>query len=350
MADRTPSLMDALLTVHRGRDPRTMLQTMLAAVGGELGNATACCYMLDEGGSSFRLEFADDGTGEVTRGLWRNDLRVPPLLPRPATLAALTQLRATGAPVLVSDGFPDFLRELWGEELAAGIARALKMRYGVVAAVSAGSGPVGLLLFIIRDICPIDVAAECTAHAALALGNLYDRLSSVQDGERDQETGLLHLAVIEQLGARELVRAERYRRALSVVVIEPSAPAASPESMAAAGETARQVMRQPDTVARLDSERLVFLLPETPSGGAIGFIQRLHAAASPALAAMRCSAAAFPQDGQTWDALVQVAIHRLDAPEAPVAMATPRSSVQGGLRGAFPSFGGVPTRPNTRFR
>ena len=115
--------------------------------------------------------------------------------------------------------------------------------------------------------------------------------------------------------------------------------------MKAAVALVAHIMRDPDTLGRLDQERLTVLLPETPAAGAVAFMRRVRRAAGPELAALRGSYATFPQDGRTWDDLVAVALSRLAAPDAP---ALPETPTRIGLRGAFPSFKSVSDRPIER--
>lgn len=345
MADRSAAVMDALLAIHRAREPRGLLSAFLGQLNPEYGPAVACCYLLDDGGHMLRQEFFDDGSGKVAQELLRADIRVPPTLPRIVAVSALTRLAETGDPVHVDERLPEFMGELWGEDVAVGVVRGLMMRFCAFAPVDSAEGVVGLVLLLVRDGWPLDVAAECTAHAAVALGNLVERRGMAPAAQADSRTGLPGLAHVEQVAARELSRADRYRRVLSLAVIEPPAGDDTEAGMAAAAELIKRIMRQPDVLARLGPRRLAVLLPEAPAGGGAAFVRRVEerAAADPRLAGLRGAAVAFPNDGRTWEALVRAAHARLDTPEP--AAVPPTATIHGGLRAAFPSFGAVPDRP-----
>ncbi|MFN8558471.1 MAG: hypothetical protein U0531_14380 [Dehalococcoidia bacterium] len=346
MSERTGAVMEAMLALHRERDQQRLLRSLLETLTPEYGKAVACYYLLEPGGA-FRLETGDGNAGDTMRSLWRVDLRVPLTLPRAALATALSQLVDTGDPVHVSDKLPKFLVEAWGAEVSEGLQRALAMRYCAVAPINGPLGPLGVVLLVVQDPWPIDVAAECTAHTALALANLVERIGVIESADQDPETGLYGVHFIEQVAAREIHRADRYRRVLSVTVVEPPVDDLSLERLKATADHLVRVMRGPDTAARLGPRRLVVLLPETPPGGAAAFIRRLHENAPEMVAGLRASASTFPNDGRSWDELVRIAALRLDEPEAPPVTALPRAALQGSLRAAFPSLGAA---PGLRFR
>jgi hypothetical protein len=150
--------------------------------------------------------------------------------------------------------------------------------------------------------------------------------------EHSAADNLLTPAAVTDLARRELERAERYRRVLSLAVIE------LPEEDAREAALVRHLsaaLRGPDAVGRLDEGGLLLVLPETPRGGAEACIRRLRRLTEPDVGGLQIGIASFPQDGQRWDELVRVALGRMGTVEAPpVANASPRGS----LRGAFPAF------------
>jgi GGDEF domain-containing protein len=341
MAERSVTVMNTLLGLHREQDPQGLLRYLLTQLAPEYGRAVACCYLHDPATDEFRLELMNDAAGEATRRLWRADLRAPLALTQEAAGPVLAQLAASGSPVQVSESLPDVLIELWGEELARAIQGLLEMRFATAAPILTDEGVAGLLAVFFVDAWPFEVAAECTAHAAAALGNIVGRRTITPSAERDPETGLHTRRYAEQAGIREINRAERYRRALSLAVVEPKDPTAADARLRALAAHVTRVMRQPDTAGRLERQRLVVILPETLAGGAHAFLRRLSDMAGPDVPALRGRSATFPQDGRTWDELVAKAVERLDHPEMP---AIPGASLRGGLRSAFPNFtGGNPT-------
>lgn len=342
MVERSATLMETLLGLHRERDPQSVLQLLLRGLAPEYGRAIACCYLIDQTDGDLRLDMLDDGAGDAARTLRQFDLRAPFMVPRATGAPALMQLAESGVPVHVTEQVPTILAELWGHSVAGPIQKALGVRFTAVAPIVGVQGPSGVLMLFALDPWPIDVAAECAAHAAVAIANVCERRGSVTAAERDADTGLHARSYVEQAAAREINRADRYRRVLSVAVIELPAKVSDDDLKKIAGSVTH-VMRIPDTAARLDSDRLVVLLPETPAGGASAFLRRLREHAGPDSPIVSAAAATFPQDGRTWDDLIRAAMARRSQAEAPTILG---ASVRGGLRGAFPSLrGGSPERP-----
>jgi hypothetical protein len=77
MAERSFTVMNTLLGLHREKDPQALLRFLLAQLTPEYGRAVACCYLLDRASGEFRLETLNDASGEAIRRLWRADLRAP---------------------------------------------------------------------------------------------------------------------------------------------------------------------------------------------------------------------------------------------------------------------------------
>lgn len=344
MAERSTSLLEALLNMHREREPHAVLSTLLSTMTPEHGKAVICCYLLDRSDGEFRLEWIDDGSGDTVRTLTRADLRVPLVVQRGLSIEALEDLAQSGSPVHLTEQTPMVLSELWGQSFADSVLGMLGTRFTAVSPVSGAHGLAGVLFLFVSGAWPIDVAAECAAHAAVAIANVWERRAMTTVTERDQETGLLPRAAVEQAAAREINRAERYRRVLSVAVVTLP-PNHTPEQLRGASALVTKVMRLPDTAGRLDAERLVVLLPEAPAGGAAAFLNRLRDGCPPELASIRFGTATWPQDGKSWQELVNVATSRNDLPDLKTL---PGASVRGSLRAAFPTLKMPSDRP-TRY-
>lgn len=347
MTARSYTVMNTLLGLHREPDPQGLLRLLLTQLAPELGRAAACCYLRDPVTDEYRLELMNDAAGEAIRRLWRAGLRAPLTLAPESAGAALARLAASGAPVQISETLPEVLTELWGEELVRAVHALLETRFVTVAPVVAAGTIAGFLALFVIDAWPVDVAAECTAHAAAALANIVERRSRVGAAPgTDPLTGLPLREQLSAIAARELNRAERYRRALSIAVIEPEATEVTDEQFRALAGHVTRTMRQPDTAGILERRRLAVILPETLAGGALAFLRRLEERAGGDLPAFTGRYAAFPQDGRTWDDLVTAAVERFRRPLPPLV---PGASLRGGLRAAFPNFsGGNPTGGSER--
>lgn len=335
MPERPAAVMDTLLALHREREPRAVLRLLLRQLEPVYGGAVACAYLLDPLAGHFRCELVGERAGEALAAFLRVHPRAPAPVPASAGMPVVALLAESGLPVHVTDEVPAVLASLWSRADAGALLRALGARFTAVAPVAGAHGPLGVMLLFVLDGWPVEVAAECTAHAAVALANLLEqRHAHLPD--RDPLTGVLTCERVRQAGEREINRAERYRRMLSVAVIELPEAAREPAQCRALAELVSRVVRQPDIVGALEPGRVVALLPETPIGGAAAFTRRLReAAGGSGLPPLRCACAMYPQDGRDWQALIETAMTRLGEPERPPV---PNASPRGSLRAAFPTF------------
>ena len=342
MTSRSAVLIDTLLTLHQERDPQSVATTLLRRLEPEFGSGAVVCYMLDHIDGEFRLSALDDASGEVARRLRRADLRVPLLVPYATLAPRIVQLTDRGDPVQVIERVPSIIDELWGEGARDIVERTLNVSNTIVAPVNGVIGTVGLLMLFAPEGWPIDIAAECTAHAATAMANIRERLGALETPGRDPETGLHVRDYVEQMAVREINRAERYRRTVSLAVIDLP-KLREVDDMRQLLTALNREVRLPDTVGRLDSSRLVAVLPETTRQGSTAFVNRLRAKLGDDFP-LTCGVATYPQDGLLWSEVLEVAVDRLLNPRhepTPIPGAQPRGS----LRAAFPSKKGTAQGP-----
>ncbi len=335
MVERSPVVMDVLLGMHREREPGAVLRMMLRLMEPEYGQALAVAYLLDPVADQFRAEVISGPGNDATRILWRAEIHLPQALSAGAALPPVSRLAESGIPVHVTDQPPALLRELWEPDLTDRVFKALGVKYSAVAPVATPQEPLGMLCLCLMDKWPVDVAAEATAHAAVALANLLERREAARAADRDADTGLYTPIAIEQVASREINRADRYRRVVSIVVAElPETDRSLPRVQELAAVIHR-VMRGPDSAGQLATGRLAVVLPETPAAGAAAFVRRVQEGSPTATAGVRFAWGMFPQDGRNWAELVNAANNHLEhGPPAPLPGATTRAN----LRAAFPAF------------
>lgn len=326
MSDQRNRLLETLLDLHRQRDPDGVLRRLLDGIGPVYGRAVACCYLADRPGGNQRLAFLDDSEGKITARRWRPEFHAPPIFLGAEALRASPLLPRCGGPVKVADGLPRLLDGLWAPETLAMLRQGLEPRYSVVEPVCAPGGMAGLVMLFVAGDWPVDVAVAGTAHAAVAVSTILERLA-VQPAQERFARGL-----IEHIVIREIRHAHQQREALSLLVVELQDDDPSPERLAAYVAPLAEATRQPDMIGYLDRRRLLVLLPDTPAGGAAQFVRRLHRLIGADAGPLYVGAATFPEDGRELDELVRTALSRLQPPAAVPATPPAQSGAARAMR------------------
>lgn len=310
MSDAGATVLDVALALHRGRAPHAAFRMMLDRLAPRFGPALALCYLRDHAAGEFRLTTAEDTERRWTPATLTTTFGIPATLAHAVVAPVLERLAALGEPVEIGRRAGDALAGIWPSAAAAALQDALGGGWVVAAPVATEQGPEGLFVLCVGPAWPAEVALACSLHAATATGNLI-----AYRGMAQQAADLFMRSVISHVAEREIDRARRYKRTLSVAVIEPAAADASSARLIEASALVARVMRLPDTAGRLDQRHVVVLLPETPPEGAAAFLRRLRAEAGPEGDMLRGGAATFPGDGETWDSLVRLALDRLEGAE-----------------------------------
>jgi diguanylate cyclase (GGDEF)-like protein len=121
---------------------------------------------------------------------------------------------------------------------------------------------------------------------ALLVGTARDLLESERHRSRiDELTGVLNARAFYEVMSRELERARRSRRPLSVAYIDLDdfkamndryGHAAGDELLRTFARCAKETVRTLDTIARLGGDEFAILLPDTDGEGALGAIARFR--------------------------------------------------------------------------
>jgi GGDEF domain-containing protein len=121
----------------------------------------------------------------------------------------------------------------------------------------------------------------------------------------DRKTQLYAYWYLQLRGEEEIARARRYGRALSLI----SAWAPTPEATAALAAHLRAGLRRTDLPGYLHNSHFVVLLTETGAEGGAIVLERIITTVGPGL---RGAAVAYPDDGQSFDELLECAKARAD--------------------------------------
>jgi diguanylate cyclase (GGDEF)-like protein len=186
---------------------------------------------------------------------------------------------ATGRPLLISDVEvdPRFARRNRERYYTRSLISSPLLRMGTVLGVVNVNNKRNQESFVPDDLRLLEAIA---GHAAVALGNACQYEETLQRAQRDALTGLANHGHLFATLEREVERAARYERELSVVMIDidhfkryndrfghPSGD----EALVKVAKVISEISRVHDVVARYGGEEFTVLLPETNLTGAVAF-------------------------------------------------------------------------------
>ncbi|MDH3211729.1 MAG: sensor domain-containing diguanylate cyclase [Myxococcales bacterium] len=165
-------------------------------------------------------------------------------------------------------------------------------------------------------------------HAAVALFNAQRFEETLERAQHDALTGLANHGYFWSTLDREVERARRYERQLSVAMIDVDhfkrfndryGHVAGDEALAGIARVTREWSRVHDFASRYGGEEFALILPETGSEGSFAVAEKLREAvgaarfshAEPGGLTVSVGVATFPQDAHTAGQLVEIADARL---------------------------------------
>lgn len=157
------------------------------------------------------------------------------------------------------------------------------VRSGVVVPLRGEDGRLGTLSAFSRTVTDgldersVDELALVAERTGPALVNARRYSEARDQADRDPLTGLHNARYFHELLSREVARAHRYRRRLSLVRV--ALPATAPDDvLAAAADAIRSAVRAADVPCRAGADEFAIVLPESELGGAELLAHRIERA------------------------------------------------------------------------
>jgi len=189
----------------------------------------------------------------------------------------------------------------------------------VLAPMLMDGDPLGLLLFLVKeDQFDQELLELITGHATLALKNLTDLEQLGQFGDVDQVTWLHNRRYFMEALEREIVRAKRYRRPLSLIFMdvdrfaefrESYGPSLGDRLLRSVGMLLAESSTEPEVVARFSDDEFALLLPEVNRAAAVSITTNLMTrisqvtvfggSGSPEPVSASAAIVCYPEDGAT---------------------------------------------------
>jgi diguanylate cyclase (GGDEF)-like protein len=260
----------------------------------------------------------------------------------PLPVQSLRRRALEGGEVEMAASLNDLLEDVVGKAACEAAQRALEPKRVVLAPMVMDGDPLGLLVFLFEEEDVDQELLELLAgHATLALKNLADLEQMGRFGEVDQVTWLYNRRYFVEALEREILRAKRYRRPLSLIFLSIDRFSAFKESygphlgdrlLRSVGMLLAASATEPEVVAHVDNDEFALLLPEVNRAAAVSITTDLMArlgqvtvfggSGSPEPVGVSVAIVCYPEDGATSQDLITVAASGLEEAKREKAAAT----------------------------
>jgi diguanylate cyclase (GGDEF)-like protein len=236
--------------------------------------------------------------------------------------------------VVLRDGFGVLMEGVLPEEQWKPAQETLQVRKLAFVPMVVESEPLGLVVFAFdRDECDVEALELLIGHLTLALRDLLVRDEAVRFSDIDPVTWVHNRRYLTQVLESEMMRAGRYGRGLSLVLLDIDnftefntsyGQSLGDRLLRMIATTLAETVSPPELVARIKDDDFAVLLPETNRAAAVTTTTRLLASlaqvsvfssgdeeAQPVTVSV--AIACFPEDGNTPQALLERATADLAA-------------------------------------
>ena len=228
--------------------------------------------------------------------------------------------------VVIRDGFGVLMEGVLPEEQWKPAQETLRVRRLAFVPMVVESEPLGLVVFAFdRDESDVEALELLVGHLTLALRDLLVRDEAVRFSDIDPVTWVHNRRYLTQMLESEMMRAGRYGRGLSLVLLDIDdfagfnatyGQSLGDRLLRMVATTLTETVSPPELVARIKDDDFAVLLPETNRAAAVTTTTRLLASlaqvsvfsggdeeAQPVTVSV--AIACFPEDGTTPQALLE---------------------------------------------
>ena len=236
--------------------------------------------------------------------------------------------------VVLRDDFGVLMEGVLPEEQWKPAQESLQVRKLAFVPMVVESEPLGLVVFAFdRNECDVEALELLVGHLTLALRDLLVRDEAVRFSDIDPVTWVHNRRYLKQVLESEMMRAGRYGRGLSLVLLDIDnftefntsyGQSLGDRLLRMVATTLAETVSPPELVARIKDDDFAVLLPETNRAAAVTTTTRLLASlaqvsvfssgdeeAQPVTVSV--AIACFPEDGNTPQALLERAMADLAA-------------------------------------
>ena len=245
----------------------------------------------------------------------------------PLYLRSTRRIILEGGEVVIATSVRDLAEDVLGRQSCESGQRRLDVKKLALVPLVMNGEPLGLLTFMFdHEDIDIEMLELLAGHCTLALSASLDQEESGRFSEVDEVTWLRNKRYFKDTLAQEIVRANRYSRPLSIVLLdidgftafnEGYGPSMGDKLLRSVGMTMSSSLTEPEVAVRYGNDEFALILPESNRATAVAMTSKLIAQIGqvtvfggdgpPEPVTASVAIVAYPEDGITRDELIDAA-------------------------------------------
>jgi len=245
----------------------------------------------------------------------------------PLYLRSTRRIILEGGEVVIATSVRDLAEDVLGRQSCESGQKRLDVKKLALVPLVMNGEPIGLVTFMFdHEDIDVEMLELLAGHCTLALKASLDQEESGRFSEVDEVTWLRNKRYFKDTLAQEIVRANRYSRPLSVVLLdidgftafnEGYGPSMGDKLLRSVAMTMSSSLTEPEVAVRYGNDEFALILPESNRATAVAMTSKLIAQIGqvtvfggdgpPEPVTASVAIVAYPEDGITRDELVDAA-------------------------------------------
>ncbi|MGD0764942.1 MAG: sensor domain-containing diguanylate cyclase [Dehalococcoidia bacterium] len=245
----------------------------------------------------------------------------------PLYLRSTRRIVLEGGEVLMTSSIRDLAEDVLGRQSCESGQKKLDVKKLAMVPLVMNAEPLGLVTFMFdHEDIDVEMLELLAGHCTLALKAAVDQETAGRFGEVDEVTWLHNRRYFVDTLSEEIVRAHRYNRSLSVVLLdidgftafnEGYGPSMGDRLLRSVGMTLAASLTEPEVAVRYGNDEFALILPESSRANAVALTSKLMAQVGqvtvfggtgpPEPVTASVVIVCYPEDGVTRDELVEAA-------------------------------------------
>jgi len=245
----------------------------------------------------------------------------------PLYLRSTRRIILEGGEVVIATSVRDLAEDVLGRQGCESGQKRLDIKKLALVPLVMNGEPLGLITFMFdHEDIDVEMLELLAGHCTLALNASLDQEESGRFSEVDEVTWLRNKRYFKDTLAQEIVRANRYNRPLSVVLLDIDGftafnqgygPSMGDKLLRSVGMTMASSLAEPEVAVRYGNDEFALILPESNRATAVAMTSKLIAQIGqvtvfggdgpPEPVTASVAIVSYPEDGITRDELIDAA-------------------------------------------